>query len=320
MNRGRETLKNCNVHFQNIIQWDIACKELRAMYKTCLALQSDIVCEDGNQAWYFRSKAHKAERTDAPGETHPEPLNVLLNTVARFEVSRLNQGQPVYGPVAMEYVDNNAYEILENPEGADYDMWDCCVVQLVSYGKPNQLHPAIPSERVKLQGHYDKLLDLVYRRTGMDLSARAPPAWPELSFLTEDERTLLLDTHHAAPPLRFICDHEDKLVQRLLRYTKSGLWLSEEDKDWHYPLLVTIRETTKNWRSRKTEKHATRNSKEEKQGQRQIPTSPVSVRQTFYTGMERRILVVIQGILAGSGKHLDRFVLAWSRRHNNNRA
>ena len=71
-------------------------------------MQADIVCGDGNQAWYFRSKAHKAERADANGKTHPEPLNGLLNTVAWFEVSRLSHGQPVYGHVAMEYVDNNA--------------------------------------------------------------------------------------------------------------------------------------------------------------------------------------------------------------------
>ena len=32
-----------------------------------------------------------------------------------------------------------------------------------------------------------------------------------------------------------------KLGQRLLYFTTSDLWLSEEDKDWHYPLLVTLR-------------------------------------------------------------------------------
>ena len=58
-------------------------------------------------------------------KTHPEPPNGLLNTVARFEASRLNQGQPPRRRVAMEYIDNSAYEILENPEGVAYDMWDC---------------------------------------------------------------------------------------------------------------------------------------------------------------------------------------------------
>ena len=64
----------------------------------------------------FRSKKHKTERTDPTGENHPEPLNGLLNTVARFEVARLSQGQPFFERVAMEYVDNNAYEIKSNPE------------------------------------------------------------------------------------------------------------------------------------------------------------------------------------------------------------
>ena len=90
-----------------------------------------------NQAWYFRPKAHNAERTDANGETYPEPLNGLLNTVARFEVSRLSQWQFVYDRVAMAYVDYNSYEIQENPESVDSDVWDCCFIQL-SYGQPNQ--------------------------------------------------------------------------------------------------------------------------------------------------------------------------------------
>ena len=41
-----------------------------------------------------------------------------------------------------------------------------------------------------------------------------------------------------------------KLVQRLLYYTRVDLWLPEDDKDWHCPLLVTPREkVTKNWRT-----------------------------------------------------------------------
>ena len=99
------------------------------MYKTCLGLQADTVCGDGSQARYFRSNTHNTETmTDARSETHPEPFNGLLNTVARFEVSRLNHGQPLYQRVAMEYIENNAYKILENPEGADYDMRDCCFI------------------------------------------------------------------------------------------------------------------------------------------------------------------------------------------------
>ena len=107
-------------------------------------MQAGIVCGDGNQAWYFRSKAHRPERTDPRGETHPEPLNGLLNTVARFEVSRLNQGQLIVNRVAMAYNDNNAYKVLENPD-TDYDTWDCCFIQLFSYGKRNAQYPGIPA-------------------------------------------------------------------------------------------------------------------------------------------------------------------------------
>ena len=54
------------------------------MCLTCLAQQVDIVCGDGNQAWYFRAKEHKKERTDTKGNVHPEPLNGLVNNVARL--------------------------------------------------------------------------------------------------------------------------------------------------------------------------------------------------------------------------------------------
>ena len=56
--------------------------------------------------------------------THLEPLNGLLTTVARFEVSGLSRGQPVCHRVDMAYIDNNAYEILENPDSY-FDTWDC---------------------------------------------------------------------------------------------------------------------------------------------------------------------------------------------------
>ena len=93
------------------------------------SLQVDIVCGDGNQAWYVRFKTHRIERTDPRGNLHLEPLTGLVNTVARFEISRLNRGQPLFDRVCMEYIDNNAYGITVCPE-SHYDMGDCCFVQL----------------------------------------------------------------------------------------------------------------------------------------------------------------------------------------------
>ena len=95
------------------------------MYLARIAQQVDIICGDGNQAWYFRTKkTHKIERTDIKGNVILEPLIGLANTVARFEVSRLNRDQPFYDCVCMEYIDNNAYEITACPESY-YDLWDC---------------------------------------------------------------------------------------------------------------------------------------------------------------------------------------------------
>ena len=153
---------------------------------------------------------HKTERTDPAGDSHPEHLNGLINTVARFEVARLNQGQPVYERVAMEYVDNNAYEIKANPEAVDYDMWDCCSIQLFSFGKPNQQNPDRFSERTRLKREYDHLLNVVHRETHRDLSVIPSRAWPDLPFLKDQQRNLLLDLHNSAPQLKFISDIDVK--------------------------------------------------------------------------------------------------------------
>ena len=61
----------------------------------------------------------------------------------------------------------------------------------------------------------------------------------------------LADTHYLAHPLKAISDYDIKLVQRLLYFTASDLWLSENDKDWHLPLLITLREKDRHsWRNR----------------------------------------------------------------------
>ncbi len=86
------------------------------MNLTCLGIQVNIVCGDGNQALYTPiQKAHTTQRTDVIRNTYPEPLNGLVNAVARFEAARLNKGQPVLERACMEYIDNNACAIVECP-------------------------------------------------------------------------------------------------------------------------------------------------------------------------------------------------------------
>ena len=103
------------------------------MYLTCLAQQVDVICGDAKPSRSFRTKTHKTERTESKGNVHPEPFNGLVITVARVEVSSLNRDQPLYDLVCMEHIDNNAYDIPECTE-SEYDVWDCCFVQLLSYG------------------------------------------------------------------------------------------------------------------------------------------------------------------------------------------
>ena len=82
----------------------------------------------------------------------------------------------------------------------------------------------------------------------------------------------LADIHPSAPLLKGISDYDVKLVQRLVYYTRQDLWLSDSDKEWHYPLCVTLREKDrKNWRNRRIEAWEARWEKgaqqEERQGQ-----------------------------------------------------
>ena len=61
-------------------------------------------------------------------------------------------------------------------------------------------------------------------------------------YWSEQDLHKLLDWHPTTPPLKAIIDYGAKFVQRLLYYTHADLWLSDDDKDWHYPLLVTLRQ------------------------------------------------------------------------------
>ena len=69
-----------------------------------------------------------------------------------------------------------------------------------------------------------------------------PRAWPPFPYLTQEEIQQLVDIHPSDPLLKGISDYDVKLVQRLLYYTRQDLWLSDSDKEWHYPLLITLRD------------------------------------------------------------------------------
>ena len=123
-------------------------------------------------------------------QAHPEPLNGLLNTVARFQVSRLNRGQPLFHRAATEYIDNNADDILENPD-SDYEMWDCCCVQVVSYGKRNGQYAGIKNGACNI-GKVTTLLTAVYDTIGLDLSDLAPCERPALSLFVRRGPTYVI--------------------------------------------------------------------------------------------------------------------------------
>ncbi len=118
------------------MKWEIVIQELSSVYMNCPGLQAGITCGDGNQAWYF-------------------PIQDSPNSTDRFIWERLSRTSQWFGEYcglfwdgpssqraacslstefAWKYNDNNAHEILTHPD-SEYSMWDCCSVQLVSYGK-----------------------------------------------------------------------------------------------------------------------------------------------------------------------------------------
>ena len=143
-------------------------------------------------------------------------------------------------------------------------MWDCCFIKLFSYGKlPYDYNDQSATERNTGRASYEDILEKIWARDHIDLRYTVPRAWPPFSYLTEEEMQQLADSHRSAPPLKGIMDCDFKLVRRLLYYTRQDLWFSESDKEWHYPLLLTLRDKDrKNWRNRSIEAWAARWEKE----------------------------------------------------------
>ena len=105
------------------------------------------------------------------------------------------------------------------------------------------------TERNIARATYAEILEKIWARDHIDLRYKVPRASPPFSQLTEEEMQQLADIHPSAPLRKGISDYDVTLVQRLLYYTRQDLWLSDSDKEWHYSLLITLREKDrKNWR------------------------------------------------------------------------
>ena len=106
-------------------------------------------------------------------------------------------------------------------------MWDCCFIQLFSYGKlPYDYDDQRATERNLSREAYEDILQKVWARDNIDLRYTLPRAWPLFLYLTEEEIQQLVDIHPSAPLLKGISDYDVKLVQRLLYYTRQDLRLS----------------------------------------------------------------------------------------------
>ena len=101
-------------------------------------------------------------------------------------------------------------------------MWDCCFIQLYSYGKlPYEIGDQRATERNLSREAYDEILQKVWARDNVDLRYTAPRAWPPFPCFTEEEFQQASDTHYSVHPLKAFSDYAIKLVQRLLYYTAS---------------------------------------------------------------------------------------------------
>ena len=119
--------------------------------------------------------------------------------------------------------------------------------------------------------------EVLGERDHIDLQNTLPRALPLFPYLTEEEMQQLADIHPFAPPLRGISDYDVNLVQRLLYYTRQDLWLSESGQEWHYPLLITLREKDRNnWRNRSIEAWEARWGKGAQQEERQRQNRTIS--------------------------------------------
>ena len=128
--------------------------------------------------------------------------------------------------------------------------------------------PSVKAVRTSAQEAYEKLIHWVWHRICYNLHEVAPREWPPLSCLSEDDQQRIWDWHLFAVPLRAVSDYELRLVHRLLYLTRTDMWLSTEDKDWHNPLLIPLRENHKrNWRNPDPEKEKERRQRRKGKGQ-----------------------------------------------------
>jgi hypothetical protein len=118
-------------------------------------------------------------------------------------------------------------------------MWDCCFIKLFSYGKlPYDYDDQRATDRNTARASYEDIIEKIWARDHTRCRVRGL----FFSYLTEEEVQQLVETHPSAPLLKGISDYDVQLVQRLLYYTRKDRWLSDSDKEWHYPLLITLRE------------------------------------------------------------------------------
>ena len=138
-------------------------------------------------------------------ETATQNLSMDLSTQwPVFEVSRYKKGLPLYDLVYWEYVDKNSYEVKSCPE-SQYNMWDCCFIQLFSYGKlPYDYDDQKATEKKRniSRASYEEILEKFWARYHIDLRTTLPRAWPPYPYLTEEQMQQIADVHPSAPPLK----------------------------------------------------------------------------------------------------------------------
>ena len=121
------------------------------------------------------------------------------------------------------------------------------------------------------------------------------------SLLSEEELQKLLDWHPTGSPLKAVSDYDVKFVQRFLYYNLVDRWLSDEEKDWHCPLLVTLRENkaNNNWRQRAPD-NLEETGKKKRARSRKVEGTSISLRQRHTTEASQRLLAAVGACWATS--------------------
>ena len=194
---------------------------LTTILKRVASAHVDLVFCDGNLAAHRNKKDQR--HVDIPNST-------IVTSYRQFQ-QLINEGQPIERRVQLTVFDNNPASMAEveltQKERDAYD-WDCCLIAMFGWGKT-----------------------AVQRRDRCELSRDAAHVAKRLGIPEDDVPADTTRLHYETSPK----DWTVSMSERALHLDRKDIWLGNNDKDYHRPMFITVRnDATKNFRFRTAEK------------------------------------------------------------------